>query len=150
MYFLHEQFINIQKDVNKMKKVICDCDNTMGFPGRPMDDALAILYLVGCSEDIDLVGITCNFGNGTSDESFFSNTVMLNEIGLSDIPVLKGNEQGEDAVSEAAQFIVDKANEYPGELIYLGIGSLGNLYGAFLIDHQKLIHSAVSNNNFIG
>ena len=119
-----------------MKKVICDCDNTMGFPGRPMDDALAILYLVGCSEDIDLVGITCNFGNGTSDESFFSNTVMLNEIGLSDIPVLKGNELGEDAVSEAAQFIVDKANEYPGELIYLGIGSLGNLYGAFLIDNE--------------
>ena len=136
MYFLHEQFINIQKDVNKMKKVICDCDNTMGFPGRPMDDALAILYLVGCSEDIDLVGITSNFGNGTSDESFFSNTVMLNEIGLSDIPVLKGNELGEDAVSEAAQFIVDKANEYPGELIYLGIGSLGNLYGAFLIDNE--------------
>lgn len=125
-----------KKDVDKVKKVICDCDNTMGFPGRPMDDALAILYLIGSLGDIDLLGITCNFGNGTSEESYYSNTVMLNEIGCSDIPVIRGSEQGAGPISKSAQFIVDKANEFPGELVYLGIGSLGNLYGAYLIDHS--------------
>ena len=52
-----------------MKRVICDCDNTMSFPGRPMDDALAILYLLGCSDEIDLLGITANYGNGSSEEA---------------------------------------------------------------------------------
>ena len=55
--------------MKKIKHVICDCDNTANFPGRPMDDALAILYLLGSAEDIDLLGISCNYGNGTSAES---------------------------------------------------------------------------------
>jgi len=118
------------------KAVICDCDNTMSFPGRPMDDALAILYLLGCSDDIDLLGITCNFGNGTSEESFYSNTSMLNETGFTDIPVFRGSEQGEDPVCESSEFIVQMADRYPGELVYLGIGSLGNLYGAYLLDNS--------------
>ena len=119
-----------------IKRVICDCDNTASFPGRPMDDALAILYLLGCSADIELLGITCNYGNGTSAESFKSNTDLLNETGFSRIPVLKGFEQNEDPVCESSQFIADMANKYPGELVYLGIGSLGNLYGAYLIDNN--------------
>ena len=118
------------------KKVICDCDNTMSFPGRPMDDALAILYLLGCSDDIDLLGITCNFGNGTSEESYFSNTCLLNETGFTGIPVFRGSEQGESPVSESAEFIAEMANRYPGDLIFLGIGSLGNLYGAYLLDND--------------
>ena len=77
------------------KRVICDCDNTGSFPGRPMDDTLAILYLLGNPEDIELLGITCNYGNGTSQESFISNTTLLNEIGYTDIPVLRGFEAGQ-------------------------------------------------------
>ena len=122
--------------MSRIKHVICDCDNTASFPGRPMDDALAILYLLGSSEDIDLLGITCNYGNGTSDESYFSNTTLLNETGYSHIPVLRGYEQGEDPRCESAQFIADMAAKYPGELVFLGIGSLGNLYGAYLIDND--------------
>ena len=75
----------------RSKKVICDCDNTMSYPGRPMDDALALLYLMGSSDDIELLGITCNYGNGTSEESFYSNTSMLNETGYTDIPVFRGS-----------------------------------------------------------
>ena len=120
----------------KRKKVICDCDNTAGFPGRPMDDALAILYLLGCHEEIELLGITCNYGNGTSEESYVSNTALMNETGYSDIPVLRGYEQGESPVCESSRFIAEMADKYPGELIYLGIGSLGNLYGAYLLDND--------------
>ena len=53
----------------RIKRVLCDCDNTLGLQGRPMDDALALLYLLGREEDVDLLGIACNFGNGTSAES---------------------------------------------------------------------------------
>lgn len=121
--------------MKNIKKVICDCDNTASFPGRPMDDALAILYLLGCSEDIELLGITCNYGNGTSAESFRSNKEMLSEIGFDHIPVFRGYEHGEDPVCESSRFISEMADKYPGELVYLGIGSLGNLYGAYLIDN---------------
>lgn len=118
------------------RKVICDCDNTAIFPGRPMDDVLALLYLLGSSEDIELLGVTCNYGNGTSAESYQSNTAVLSETGFSDIPVLRGFEQGEDPVCESSRFIAEMADKHPGELVYLGIGSLGNLYGAYLIDND--------------
>ena len=122
--------------MKKRKKVICDCDNTGSFPGRPMDDALAILYLLGNPEDIELLGVTCNYGNGTSEESYISNSTLLNETGYSYIPVLHGFEVGEDPVCESSRFIAEMADKYSGELVYLGIGSLGNLYGAYLIDNN--------------
>ena len=122
--------------MKKIKHVICDCDNTANFPGRPMDDALAILYLLGSSDDIDLLGITCNYGNGTSAESYESNTAILAETGYDRIPVLCGFEQGENTDCESSRFIAEMADKYNGELVYLGIGSLGNLYGAYLIDND--------------
>ena len=30
-----------------MKQIIFDCDSTAGIPGYPMDDALALFYLLG-------------------------------------------------------------------------------------------------------
>lgn len=117
-----------------MKKVIIDCDNTMGIKGRPMDDALAILYLLGSSNDIEVLGICCNYGNGTAKESYECNTSMLKETGYENIPVLRGKEQGYDSPSESSRFIAKMAKKYDGELVYLGIGSLGNLYGAYKID----------------
>ena len=122
-------------DMSRIRKVICDCDNTASFPGRPMDDALAILYLLGNPESIELLGITCNYGNGTSAESYLSNTAMLNETGFDHVPVFRGFEQNEDPVCDSSRFIAEMAEKYAGELVYLGIGSLGNLYGAYLIDN---------------
>lgn len=119
-----------------MKKVIIDCDNTMGFAGRPMDDALAILYLLGSSDDVKVLGICCNFGNGTVAESYESNIKMLRETGYEDIPVYLGSENGENPVNEASHFIVEMANRYINDLVYLGIGSLGNLYAAYLEDNS--------------
>lgn len=117
-----------------MKYVIFDCDSTVGLPGKPMDDALALLYLLGRPEEAQVLGITCTFANGTVDEVYRSTTALLKEIQRTDIPLLRGAEIGEDPGSEAARFIVDTVNAHPGEISLVAIGSLTNLYGAYLLD----------------
>ena len=117
-----------------LKKVIFDCDNTMGIEGYPMDDALAFLYILGNKDKTDLLGFTCTFANGTAAQVYEASRLLLQEVGLSDLPILKGAELNEDPRSEAAHFIVDMANRYPGEVSVLAIGSMTNLYGAWLID----------------
>ncbi len=117
-----------------MKYVIFDCDSTVGLPGKPMDDALALLYLLGRPADAEILGITCTFANGTAEEVFRSTTGLLQEIGRTDIPLLPGAEKGEDPRSDAARFIVDTVNSRTGEITLVAIGSLTNLYGAYLLD----------------
>ena len=117
-----------------MKYVIFDCDSTVGLPGKPMDDALALLYLLGRPEEAEILGITCTFANGTADEVFRSTAALLQEIGRMDIPLYRGAESGEDPTSEAARFLVDTVHAHPGEVSLVAIGSLTNLYGAYLLD----------------
>ncbi|TFG49619.1 MAG: nucleoside hydrolase, partial [Anaerolineales bacterium] len=52
-----------------MEKVIFDCDNTMGLKTKEVDDGLTLYYLLG-RPDIDLLGITTTFGNGTIDQVY--------------------------------------------------------------------------------
>lgn len=125
----------MQSTIPVRKKVFIDCDNSIGLEGKPMDDALAILYLMGCSDEVEIVGIGCNFGNCTSAEAYECTQQLLKETGRNDIPVLKGSEMGMTGMmSPAAEFIVSIYNKHPGEIVYLGIGSLGNLYEACCID----------------
>ena len=119
-----------------LKKLIFDCDNTMGIEGYPMDDALAFLYVLGNKDKIDLLGFTCTFANGSAAQVYDASRQLLQEVGLIDLPIFKGSEQNEDPRSDAAQFIVDMANQYPGEVSVLAIGSMTNLYGAWLIDPE--------------
>ena len=118
-----------------MKHIIFDCDSTVGLRGKPMDDALALLYLLGRQEEAEILGITCTFANGTAGEVYRSTSALLEEIGRTDIPLLRGAESGEDPRSEAARFIVDAVNARPGTVTLVAIGSLTNLYGAWLLDH---------------
>ena len=117
-----------------MKYVIFDCDSTAGLPGKPMDDALALLYLLGRPREAAVLGITCTFANGTEEEVYRSTSALLREIGWGDIPLVRGAEKGQDPRSEAARFIVDTVNARPGEISLVAIGSLTNLYGAYLLD----------------
>ena len=119
-----------------MKYVIFDCDSTAGLPGKPMDDALALLYLLGRPQEAKILGITCTFANGTEEEVYRSTTALLREIGRTDIPLLRGAEKDEDPKTEAARFIVDTVNARPGEITLVAIGSLTNLYGAYLLDNS--------------
>jgi len=118
-----------------MKHIIFDCDSTAGLPGKPMDDALALLYLLGRPEEAEILGITCTFANGTTKEVYASTRLLLEEIGRGDIPLLPGADRGEDPRSDAARFIVHTVNARPGEITLLAIGSLTNLYGAWLLDN---------------
>ena len=117
-----------------MKYVIFDCDNTAGLPEKPMDDGLALLYLLGRPGEAEILGITCTFGNGTVQEVHRSTSALLREIGRTEIPLLRGAESGEDPRTEAARFIADTVNARPGEVSLVAIGSLTNLYGAYLLD----------------
>ena len=115
----------------KMRRipVILDCDNTMGVRGCDIDDGLTILFLLGCNE-IDLIGITCSYGN-SSQETVYRNTCrLIKDWGRSEIPVLRGAEDPEIRKSEAASFLAEKTRVYAGELCIIGTGSLTNLAGA--------------------
>jgi len=116
-----------------MKKVIFDCDNTMGLHGKDVDDGLALLYLLG-RNDIELIGVTTTFGNSTI-EDVHSNTVkMFQELNINHIPLHKGAESIHNRQSDAAQFLVDMVNKTPKEITVLATGSLTNLFGAYLLD----------------
>ena len=118
-----------------MKYIIFDCDSTVGLPGKPMDDALALLYLLGRPGEAKVLGITCTFANGTAKEVYASTKVLLEEIGRTDISLLPGADREEDPRSDAARFIADTVNAHPGEITLVAIGSLTNLYGAWLLDN---------------
>ena len=115
-----------------IKKIIFDCDNTMGVEHRDVDDALAAIYLMG-RDDVELLGITTTFGNDSIDVVYQSTQKLLNDIGRASTPLLKGGSV-DNRKSEAAEFLVEKVNKYQGEITILATGALTNLIGALLFD----------------
>jgi inosine-uridine nucleoside N-ribohydrolase len=115
------------------QKIIFDCDNTLGIPFKEVDDGLTLLYLLGVPE-LDLMGITTTFGNGGIDQVYSQTSKLGNQIGLN-VPVLKGEGQpGQSPDTPAARFLIEAANQYPGEIILLATGPLGNLHAASQLD----------------
>ncbi|MDW7755725.1 MAG: nucleoside hydrolase [Brevefilum sp.] len=122
------------------QKIIFDCDNTLGIPLKEVDDGLTLLYLLGVPE-LDLLGITTTFGNGRIDQVYPQTSKLVNHLDLN-VPVLKGEGQpGQTPDTPAARFLVETANQYPGEIKLLATGPLGNLHAASNLDpdfFQKL------------
>ena len=116
-----------------MEKVIFDNDNTMGLRTKEIDDGLTLYYLLG-RKDIDLVGITTTFGNGTIDQVYPQTQKLLADLNRRDIPLLKGTEKRGERETEAARFLAEKAAAFPGEITILATGPLGNLLGAQELD----------------
>lgn len=112
------------------KKIIFDCDNTFGIKDCDVDDGLALMYLLG-SGDAELLGVTSTYGNSSLEVVQAVNLRMLEELGRRDIPVKKGGEKRGCYRSEAAGFLAEMADRYPGELSVLATGSLTNLKGAY-------------------
>ncbi len=134
-------------------KVIIDSD-----PG--VDDAMAILFAFR-SPRIEVVGITTVFGNVTLDNAT-ANALTLVELAGSSVPVARGAEHplvkdlrppptfvhGTDGLGQvgrqrpvgsaiemtAAQFIVDTARRYPGEITLVPVGPLTNIALALAIE----------------
>ncbi len=118
-----------------MRKIIHDCDNTLGIPGCDVDDGLALLYLLGDPE-AEVLGVTTTYGNNVL-ESVYSNTKkMMKEIGHSEIPVYKGGSCPNEYVSEASRYLAEMAKKHAGELEILATGSVTNLYGAWKINPE--------------
>lgn len=112
-----------------MIPLIYDCDNTMGLPGRDVDDGLTLLYLLGCPE-VALLGVTCAFGNDTQEAVYRNTRGLLQAWGREDIPVLRGAEGPGDRASPAAAFLTEEARRREGTLAVLATGALSNLLGA--------------------
>jgi purine nucleosidase len=114
-------------------RVVVDCDNTWGLPGRPIDDGQTIIYLAG-RPDVEIVGITCTHGNGSVDEVFDATRWLVGALGLCGLPVLKGSSGAGDYDTEAAAWLAAKADDEPGSLALLAIGTMSNLLGAKMKD----------------
>lgn len=115
-----------------MKKIIFDCDNTIGVENCDVDDGLTLLYLLGC-KDVEILGITNCFGNNETETVYANTLSFLKEIGRSDIKVYKGGLTTEDYENEATDFIVDTLNKEE-EVHILATGSLTNIAGALVKD----------------
>lgn len=116
------------------ENIIFDCDNTMGINGCDVDDGLALLYLLG-KEHINLCGITTAYGNSDVDTVFYNTSRMLNEIGKSQIPLLKGCQDKDHLKSAATDFLLETVNSNQGDISILATGSLTNLYAAYREDN---------------
>ena len=137
-------------------KIILDTD-----PG--IDDAMAIFFAFQ-SPDIEVVGLTTVFGN-VPVEMAAQNALTLCELAGKNIPVCKGVGMpwvgkesgyahfvhGDDGFGNinfppatkakldprsSAQFIVDMARQYPGEITLVAIGPLGNLALALRLEPE--------------
>ena len=118
-----------------MKKVILDCDNSMGLEKKDVDDGLAFLFLLG-REDIDLMAITSVFVNSNLEDTYNTTEKMLNDFKLKDkIKHLKGAAKAGDYKTEAADYLVRAASENKNETL-IAIGPLTNLYAAWEIDND--------------
>lgn len=142
------------------EKIILDTD-----PG--IDDAMAIFFAFQAKQ-IEVLGLTTVYGNVPVSMSA-SNALALVELAGLDIPVCKGvgmpwvgpestyahfvhgddgfgnighpPPKGELDPRSSAQFIVDMARKYPGEVTIVAVGPLGNLALALRLEPElpKLI-----------
>lgn len=116
-----------------MKRIIIDCDNTMGVPGCDVDDGLAIAYLMGNRDLASIEAICTTYGNSTIDAVWGATEQLVDDLGLT-CPVLRGAAEPAQPLSDAARFLAQRASAAPGEYSILATGSLTNLYGASLVD----------------
>lgn len=115
--------------MEKKIPLIFDCDNTMGVPGCDVDDGLTLLYLLGLPE-VELLGVTCSYGNNTQETVYRNTMRLLKDWGRTDIPVFWGADSGADRRSPAADFLAQMSRRYEGELRVIATGAITNLLGA--------------------
>lgn len=119
-----------------------------------VDDALAIAYAIR-SPELDVLGLTTTFGNITVEEAARNSLIVLEKLGRSDVPVVRGAEQplkrikteyprhihgenglggaplsepaGKPLPEHAADFVIRQVRSRPNELTLVFVGPLTNL-----------------------
>jgi purine nucleosidase len=115
-------------------RILVDTDPNMWVPRRDIDDALALLFLMA-SPEVEIEGITINFGNVSAPVGYTAARELLDRAGLS-TPLFKGAEsrQGLGEGNEAVEFLIQTVKEAPGEITLLALAPLTNVATAMLID----------------
>lgn len=115
-------------------KLIYDCDNTIGLPGKDVDDGITLLYLYR-QKTVSLLGVTLTFGNGTLAQVMQQTDKLKRFFGLN-VFTYPGKEKGDksQSPSPAAQFLVQTVTKYPKEVTILATGSMHNLWEAARIE----------------
>lgn len=108
-------------------KLIYDCDNTIGLPGKDIDDGLTLLYLYQ-QTNIELLGVTLTFGNGTVKQAVEQTDELSSVFGLKlDTYAGKEADDSNRSISAAGRFLVDSVRKQPHQVTILATGSLANL-----------------------
>jgi inosine-uridine nucleoside N-ribohydrolase len=118
----------------KMARILVDTDPNMWVPRRDIDDALALLFLIA-SPEVQIQGITVNFGNVSAPVGYAAARELLDRVGLS-VPLFKGAESKHDLgkKNEAVEFLIQTVKDAPGEITLLALAPLTNVAGAMLLD----------------
>jgi len=117
------------------KRIIVDTDPNMWVPRRDIDDALALLFLMA-SPEVEMEGITVNFGNVSAPVGYAAARELLDRVDSS-VPLFMGAESKQDLgkKSEAVEFLIQKIKDAPGEITLLALAPLTNVASAMLLDH---------------
>ena len=121
----------MQRHKSSARKIIIDTDPAIGIALRDIDDALAIWFLLA-SPEVEVLGLTTTFGNASLPTTFRKAREILEVVGRSDIPILRGSFcwRHLERETDASRFIVETALRQPGEITIVAIGPVGNLAAA--------------------
>ncbi len=119
----------------KRKKIIIDTDPAIGVFLRDVDDALAILLAIA-SPEIELEGITINFGNVPSEKGYTVGKQILAVAGV-DIPIIPGAASRKllGRPTPAVEHLIQTVNRHPGEITLVAVAPLTNVASAMMLDN---------------
>jgi purine nucleosidase len=116
--------------MNFPRKIILDTDPALGVKlGTDIDDDLAIMMILG-SPEIELLGVTCTYGNSSINRTFHDATRLLKLAAREDIPVEKGAgwlTRDINRETAASRFIAETIRKNPGNITMVTLGPLTNL-----------------------
>ncbi len=118
------------------KYIIIDTAMTFGLPGRRLDQALALLYLLEQQNSM-LLGITLAASSVSGDRQQAASAWFLRLCRISGIPVIP--------TEAAPQFIAMSTRAHPQAVTVLSIDGVANitgaaaLHGSFYADVQRII-----------
>lgn len=120
------------------QQVIVDTDISAGHRLRDVDDALALVHLLGSPEKVHVIGVTTVFGNASQKKTNTKAKDLMRVLGREDVPVLRGADfpwnLGKE--TEASRFLAEEVRSRPGQVTILGIGPLTNIATAVTRDNE--------------